>query len=179
MPFGIDIPSPVGIAIQAWPVCRVVQPQCTRLEGLHRPNWSLRAPYLTCHLCPRCQPWQLAPMQHPCVMDQRTGKSMVRWWRAGDRIRIAGSPVVLTIPACTKKDRAPLTPDFIYDCKQCTGLASSSIGARCLINGGTCEPEHDQWELVTWTMHIYIYIYPSLIWHKVTKWWYLTNIYTY
>ena len=44
--------------------------------------------------------------------------------------------------------------DFIYDCKQCTGLASSSICARCLINGGTCEPGHDQWELVTWTMHI-------------------------
>ena len=42
--------------------------------------------------------------------------------------------------------------DYIYDCKQCSGLASSSICARCLINGGTCEPDHNAWELVTWKL---------------------------
>ena len=42
--------------------------------------------------------------------------------------------------------------DFIYECKQCFGLASSSICARCLINGGTCEPDHNAWVLVTWKL---------------------------
>ena len=42
--------------------------------------------------------------------------------------------------------------DYIYDCKQCFGLASSSICARCLINGGTCEPDHNAWVLVTWKL---------------------------
>ena len=42
--------------------------------------------------------------------------------------------------------------DYIYDCKQCFGLASSSICARCLIYGGTCEPDHNAWVLVTWKL---------------------------
>ena len=42
--------------------------------------------------------------------------------------------------------------DYIYDCKQCSGLASSSICVRCLINGGTCEPDHNAWGLVTWKL---------------------------
>ena len=42
----------------------------------------------------------------------------------------------------------------IYDCKQCTGPASSSICARCLLNGERC----DQWELVTWTVSIWIVV---------------------
>ena len=65
-------------------------------------------------------------------------------------------------PGCTNNfcmyggGQGAVDQDFIYECKQCTGLASSSVCARCLINGWTCEPGHDQWELVTWTMHIYI-----------------------
>ena len=48
--------------------------------------------------------------------------------------------------------------DHIYDCKQCSGPASSSICARCLLNGGTCEPGHDQWELLTWTVYIWVFV---------------------
>ena len=39
--------------------------------------------------------------------------------------------------------------DNIYDCKKCAGLASSSISAKCLTNGGICEPDHNAWVLVT------------------------------
>ena len=42
--------------------------------------------------------------------------------------------------------------NYIYDCKQCIGLASSSICARCLIDGGTCESGQDHWVRVTWTL---------------------------
>ena len=67
-------------------------------------------------------------------------------------------------PGCTNKScmyggrQGAIDHDFIYDTKQCTGLASSSICARCLINGGTYKPRHDQWELVTLIIHIYILV---------------------
>ena len=57
-------------------------------------------------------------------------------------------------PGCTNQScmycggQGAVDHDFIYDCKQCTGPVSS-ICAKCLLNGGTCEPGHNQWELVT------------------------------
>ena len=70
-------------------------------------------------------------------------------------------------PGCTNNScmygggQGAVDYDHIYDCKQCSGPASSSICARCLINGGTCEPGHDQWELVTWTVYIWIVVISS------------------
>ena len=67
-------------------------------------------------------------------------------------------------PGCTNNScmygggQGAVDYDHIYDCKQCTGPASSSICARCLLNGGTCEPGHDQWEPVTWTLYIWIFV---------------------
>ena len=58
-------------------------------------------------------------------------------------------------PGCTNNScmngggQGAIDHDFICNCKQCIGLASSLICARCLINGGTFKPGHDQWRLVT------------------------------
>ena len=66
--------------------------------------------------------------------------------------------------------RGAVDHDFIYDCKQCTGPMSSSICAKCLLNGGTCEPGHNQWELVTWKVHNSYHIvtlyYISEVYHE-------------
>ena len=79
-------------------------------------------------------------------------------------------------PGCTNHccmyggGRGAVDHDFIYNCKQCTGPVSSSICAKCLLNGGTCEPGHNQWELVTWNVHNSYHIvtlhYVSEVYHE-------------
>ena len=60
-------------------------------------------------------------------------------------------------PGCTNHScmygggLAAIINDFIYDCRQCTSLASSSMCTICLVNGGTCEPDQNDWVLITWT----------------------------
>ena len=39
--------------------------------------------------------------------------------------------------------------NHIYKCLKCEGPHTSSICAKCMLNGGCCEPGHDNWELIT------------------------------
>ena len=41
--------------------------------------------------------------------------------------------------------------DYIYKCLKCEGPHTSSLCAKCMLNGGCCEPGHDNWELITWS----------------------------
>ena len=39
--------------------------------------------------------------------------------------------------------------DYIYKCLKWEGPHASSICAKCMLNGGCCEPGHENWELIT------------------------------
>ena len=39
--------------------------------------------------------------------------------------------------------------DYIYKCLKCEGPHTSSLCAKCMLNGGCCEPGHENWELIT------------------------------
>ena len=39
--------------------------------------------------------------------------------------------------------------DYIYKCLKCKGPHTSSLCAKCMLNGGCCEAGHDDWELIT------------------------------
>ena len=39
--------------------------------------------------------------------------------------------------------------DYIYKCLKCEGPHTSSICVKCMLNGGCCEPGHENWELIT------------------------------
>ena len=39
--------------------------------------------------------------------------------------------------------------DYIYKCLKCEGPHTSSLCAKCMLNGGCCEPGHESWELIT------------------------------
>ena len=39
--------------------------------------------------------------------------------------------------------------DYIYKCFKCEGPHTSALCAKCMLNGGCCEPGHDNWELIT------------------------------
>ena len=42
--------------------------------------------------------------------------------------------------------------DYIYKCLDCEGPHTSSICAKCMLNGGCCEPGRENWELITWSL---------------------------
>ena len=39
--------------------------------------------------------------------------------------------------------------DYIYKCPKCEGPHTSSLCAKCMLNGRCCEPGHENWELIT------------------------------
>ena len=39
--------------------------------------------------------------------------------------------------------------DYIYKRLKCEGPHASSLCAKCMLNGGCCEPGHENWELTT------------------------------
>ena len=114
------------------------------------PSWKPASPSLE----PTCPTTDLSP---PAPLLAQAGDCDVASPDAPKTLHVNGHMVISKCgiagngkPGCTNNScmygggQGAVDYDHIYDCKQCTGLASSSICARCLINGGTCDPGHDQ-----------------------------------